>query len=126
VSAVAVGSCHPHSLLVQAGLPRADCRCAVANLYKGNGFSAAIRHRHRAISCSAGRSSDGSRQLDWLLDFADEEVRRFAKVYTQTIAAPVVTTLLFYAVFSLSMVAQPVTRRGWWTVYPSSISWRRG
>ncbi len=32
-----------------------------------------------------------------------KEVRRFAKVYTQTIAAPVVTTLLFYAVFSLSM-----------------------
>jgi ABC-2 type transport system permease protein len=32
-----------------------------------------------------------------------KEVRRFAKVYTQTIAAPVVTTLLFYVVFSLSM-----------------------
>ena len=32
-----------------------------------------------------------------------KEVRRFVKVYMQTIAAPVVTTLLFYVVFSLSM-----------------------
>ena len=31
------------------------------------------------------------------------EVRRFLKVYTQTIAAPVVTTLLFYAVFALAL-----------------------
>jgi ABC-2 type transport system permease protein len=32
-----------------------------------------------------------------------KEVRRFVKVYMQTIAAPVVTTLLFYVVFSLAM-----------------------
>ncbi len=32
-----------------------------------------------------------------------KEVRRFVKVYMQTIAAPVITTLLFYAVFSLAM-----------------------
>ncbi len=32
-----------------------------------------------------------------------KEVRRFVKVYMQTVAAPVVTTLLFYLVFSLSM-----------------------
>ncbi len=32
-----------------------------------------------------------------------KEVRRFMKVYTQTIAAPVVTTLLFYVVFSLAI-----------------------
>jgi len=31
------------------------------------------------------------------------EIRRFSKVYTQTIMAPVVTTLLFLAVFSLAL-----------------------
>src|SRR3954454_24988090 len=31
------------------------------------------------------------------------EVRRFVKVYTQTIAAPMVTTLLFYAIFALAL-----------------------
>ncbi len=31
------------------------------------------------------------------------EVRRFLKVFTQTVAAPVVTTLLFYAVFALAL-----------------------
>ncbi|GIL39151.1 ABC transporter permease [Roseiterribacter gracilis] len=32
-----------------------------------------------------------------------KEVRRFAKVYMQTVAAPVVTTLLFFAVFALAL-----------------------
>ena len=32
-----------------------------------------------------------------------KEVQRFLKVFTQTIAAPVVTTLLFYAVFALAL-----------------------
>jgi ABC-2 type transport system permease protein len=32
-----------------------------------------------------------------------KEVRRFAKVYLQTIAAPVVTTLLYYVVFAVAM-----------------------
>jgi ABC-2 type transport system permease protein len=32
-----------------------------------------------------------------------KEVRRFVKVYLQTIAAPVITTLMFYLVFSLAM-----------------------
>jgi ABC-2 type transport system permease protein len=32
-----------------------------------------------------------------------KEVRRFIKVYTQTIAAPVVTTLMFLAIFSLAL-----------------------
>jgi len=32
-----------------------------------------------------------------------KEVKRFLKVYTQTLAAPVVTTLLFYAVFALAL-----------------------
>jgi ABC-2 type transport system permease protein len=32
-----------------------------------------------------------------------KEVQRFLKVYTQTIAAPVVTTLLFYAIFALAL-----------------------
>lgn len=32
-----------------------------------------------------------------------KEVRRFLKVWVQTIAAPVVTTLLFYAVFALAL-----------------------
>ncbi|MBY0431852.1 MAG: multidrug ABC transporter permease, partial [Rhodospirillales bacterium] len=32
-----------------------------------------------------------------------KEVRRFLKVYFQTIIAPVVTTLLFLAVFALAM-----------------------
>ena len=31
------------------------------------------------------------------------EVRRFLKVYTQTLAAPIVTTLLFLAVFVLAL-----------------------
>ena len=31
------------------------------------------------------------------------EVRRFTKVYTQTLLAPVVTTLLFLAVFTLAL-----------------------
>jgi ABC-2 type transport system permease protein len=31
------------------------------------------------------------------------EVRRFAKVYTQTLVAPIVTTLLFLAIFSLAL-----------------------
>jgi len=42
-----------------------------------------------------------------------KEVRRFVKVYMQTIAAPVVTTLLYYVVFAVAMSgasgsAQPV------------------
>src|SRR5579871_5597980 len=32
-----------------------------------------------------------------------KEVRRFIKVYMQTLAAPVVTALLFYTVFSVAM-----------------------
>jgi ABC-2 type transport system permease protein len=32
-----------------------------------------------------------------------KEVRRFTKVYMQTVAAPVVTTLLFFAVFALAL-----------------------
>jgi ABC-2 type transport system permease protein len=32
-----------------------------------------------------------------------KEVSRFLKVFTQTVAAPVVTTLLFYAIFSLAL-----------------------
>lgn len=32
-----------------------------------------------------------------------KEVARFVKVFTQTVAAPVVTTLLFYAIFSLAL-----------------------
>ena len=38
-----------------------------------------------------------------------KEVRRFLKVFTQTVAAPVVTTLLFFAVFALALgqVARP-------------------
>ena len=32
-----------------------------------------------------------------------KEVRRFVKVYSQTILAPVITTLMFYLVFSLAM-----------------------
>src|SRR5476651_187637 len=32
-----------------------------------------------------------------------KEIRRFVKVYLQTIAAPVVTTLLYYVVFAVAM-----------------------
>ena len=32
-----------------------------------------------------------------------KEVQRFLKVYTQTVAAPVVTTLLFFAIFSIAL-----------------------
>ena len=34
-----------------------------------------------------------------------KEVRRFLNVYTQTIAAPMVTTLLFLAIFCLVLVS---------------------
>jgi len=40
------------------------------------------------------------------------EVRRFVKVYTQTIAAPVVTTLLFLAIFLLALGGQTRTVAG--------------
>jgi len=40
------------------------------------------------------------------------EVRRFIKVYTQTIAAPVVTTLLFLAIFLLALGGQGRTVGG--------------
>jgi len=36
-----------------------------------------------------------------------KEVRRFIKVYSQTVIAPVMTTLLFYLVFSLAMGGTP-------------------
>ncbi|MBF0093280.1 MAG: ABC transporter permease [Alphaproteobacteria bacterium] len=41
-----------------------------------------------------------------------KEVRRFLKVHFQTISAPVVTTLLFLAVFSLAMGNRPETVGG--------------
>ncbi len=40
------------------------------------------------------------------------EVRRFVKVYTQTVAAPVVTTLLFLAIFLLALGGQTRTVGG--------------
>lgn len=40
------------------------------------------------------------------------EVRRFIKVYTQTVAAPVVTTLLFLAIFLLALGGQTRTVGG--------------
>ena len=40
------------------------------------------------------------------------EVRRFIKVYTQTVAAPVVTTLLFLAIFLLALGGQARTIGG--------------
>ncbi|HYC03279.1 MAG TPA: ABC transporter permease [Azospirillaceae bacterium] len=43
--------------------------------------------------------------VNWigLATLTRREVRRFLKVWVQTIAAPVVTTLLFYAVFALAL-----------------------
>lgn len=43
--------------------------------------------------------------VNWvgLWTLTGKETRRFLKVHTQTIAAPVVTTLLFYAVFALAL-----------------------
>lgn len=38
-----------------------------------------------------------------LLTLVKKEVRRFLNVYTQTIIAPVVTVLLYYAIFSLAL-----------------------
>lgn len=38
-----------------------------------------------------------------MMTLIGKEVGRFLNVYTQTIAAPVITTLLFYAVFSLAL-----------------------
>ncbi len=44
------------------------------------------------------------RYVNWtgLFTLVKKEVERFFNVYTQTLVAPVVTTLLFYAVFSLA------------------------
>ena len=43
--------------------------------------------------------------VNWLgaLNLYLKEVKRFLKVFTQTIAAPVVTTLLFLAIFTLAL-----------------------
>ncbi|HPF78502.1 MAG TPA: hypothetical protein PLF01_04320, partial [Alphaproteobacteria bacterium] len=37
-----------------------------------------------------------------LQTLVEKEVGRFINVYTQTIVAPVITTLLFYAIFALA------------------------
>ena len=50
------------------------------------------------------------------------EVRRFAKVYNQTVLAPVVTTLLFLAVFALALGARSPP----WSTSPSCSSSRPG
>jgi len=44
-------------------------------------------------------------RVNWIgfATLVGREVRRFLKVWVQTIAAPVVTTLLFYAVFALAL-----------------------
>ena len=44
-------------------------------------------------------------RVNWigLGTFCGKEIRRFLKVYTQTIVAPVITTLLFFAVFALAL-----------------------
>jgi ABC-2 type transport system permease protein len=48
---------------------------------------------------------DDPRRPNWLgvWTLYWREVRRFLKVYSQTIIAPVVTTLLFLAVFALAL-----------------------
>lgn len=48
---------------------------------------------------------DGSERINWLglWTLYAREVRRFAKVYNQTVLAPVVTTLLFLAIFALAL-----------------------
>lgn len=50
-------------------------------------------------------SMDDPRRSNWLgvWTLYWREVRRFLKVYTQTIVAPVVTTLLFLAIFALAL-----------------------
>ena len=48
------------------------------------------------------RNLEGSNWLGlWTLYM--REVRRFMKVYTQTLLAPIVTTLLFLAIFALAL-----------------------
>jgi len=49
--------------------------------------------------------ADTSNEANWhgLWTLYSKEVRRFATVYTQTILAPAVTTLLFLAVFTLAL-----------------------
>jgi len=49
-----------------------------------------------------------------------KEVRRFMAVATQTILAPMVTTLLFLAVFVLALGHSSAT----WRAPPTSDSWR--
>ena len=46
-----------------------------------------------------------SERINWLglWTLYSREVRRFAKVYNQTVLAPVVTTLLFLAIFALAL-----------------------
>jgi hypothetical protein len=56
-----------------------------------------------------------------------KEVRRFLKVMTQTVLAPVVTTLVFLAIFTLALGADRPAVEGvafidFW--HPGSSSWR--
>ena len=46
----------------------------------------------------------------WVL--ADKEISRFVKVYAQTIVAPVITTLLFYAIFAVALGSAGRTMEG--------------
>ena len=48
-----------------------------------------------------------------------KEVRRFAKVFTQTLVSPLVTTLLFLAIFTLALWAAASSRWAAWAM-PSS------
>ena len=64
-------------------------------------------HSDNDIDTSIGSNLSPRRYgaINWvgLRELYLKEVRRFLKVFTQTIAAPVVTTLLFLAIFSLAL-----------------------
>lgn len=54
---------------------------------------------------SVMQRQDGNRGVSWLgvWTLYTREVRRFVKVYNQTVLAPVVTVILFLAIFSLAL-----------------------
>jgi ABC-2 type transport system permease protein len=66
---------------------------------------AGLSHAPHAPLLHAPQAGLSARQLAWrgFLALAGRETRRFLKVWAQTLGAPVVTTLLFLAIFVLAL-----------------------
>src|ERR1700761_7629487 len=87
-----------------AGLPRVCIAGASARTYTHTMDSLPLRDVDVApnVTPPAARIMG---KVNWIgfWTLLMKEVRRFVKVWLQTIAAPVITTLMFYLVFSLAM-----------------------